>query len=606
MRRARRKQSDAALRETQNNNPREQMGAHHTTPQKSGEEPRWDPLTGERTTSSQGRPSQVKPAEFAQGLGSTSQNSAMPPKSPQEAGSTFGDKVRKMAKKAAAWELNSDLGPSPFTSSRPAWRGASGRTAVVDPVKDTPEVAPLRIPAKSNRRVVSSTAAPYTRTVPSPGLSARGATPPISPPPPGPETTARSATHETQTPIRKEVPPPQRSVSATVQQSQEAQRYPSPPLSGTMPGRDAPSVAAQELAREGFPHIRAPAPIPASPVNPNPVSENNLYEKSAIRRKPPPAHANHQYHDSLASSVYSQPDHPAPTPAAAPPVQNPDVSDTASAPTTTTDGWVQPPSRFSVTTYATSAAETPRESLDGFGHNQDRPPVPSIPAGIWDSPQVGAPGPKSESNSIMDRSRPKLEGPFSDGSSSVSASPKNSPSPVVVSFKEVPFTTSPYYQDAPPRDRKPVGSGGQKPPLNPVVARVRSDGAAAGDRPTSSASSINKSLPPVPPEASAGEAHDRVGVLNAQLAALGNRRININRSIKQMTELMPTDKLMNSEEVQRKRELEKKRIETLKLELAEVQREEYELGLKLHRAYKRMDNGQTYEPTTLWVRRVTG
>ncbi len=95
-------------------------------------------------------------------------------------------------------------------------------------------------------------------------------------------------------------------------------------------------------------------------------------------------------------------------------------------------------------------------------------------------------------------------------------------------------------------------------------------------------------------------------MLNAQLQALGNRRININRSIKQMTELMPTDNLMDSAEVVRKREIEKRKVEALKAELSEVQREEYELGLKLHRAYKRLDRDADWEPTTLWVRRVTG
>jgi hypothetical protein len=142
-------------------------------------------------------------------------------------------------------------------------------------------------------------------------------------------------------------------------------------------------------------------------------------------------------------------------------------------------------------------------------------------------------------------------------------------------------------------------------PTNPALARAQ---ALSVDRPSSRASTsdMNKSLPPAPPEQSADQAHDRVGLLNAQLRALANRRININRSIAQMTELMPTDKLMNSAEVVRKRETEKRKVEVLKQELADVQREEYELGLKLHRAYKRLDREAEWEPTTLWVRRVTG
>ncbi|CAI4217115.1 unnamed protein product [Parascedosporium putredinis] len=119
-----------------------------------------------------------------------------------------------------------------------------------------------------------------------------------------------------------------------------------------------------------------------------------------------------------------------------------------------------------------------------------------------------------------------------------------------------------------------------------------------------SVASTSKALPPAPPEIN--PANDRVGYLNARLQSLANRRLNINKSIKKMTEMMPTDNLMASDAVLRKREAEKVKIESLKVELSEVQREEYELGLKLHRAYKRQDRDAEYEPTTLWVRRVTG
>jgi hypothetical protein len=195
---------------------------------------------------------------------------------------------------------------------------------------------------------------------------------------------------------------------------------------------------------------------------------------------------------------------------------------------------------------------------------------------------------------MMDRKRPKLDGPENDN---VHASGN---SPIVISLKDE-FMSSPFSNvSQAARDRKAAATGGAAQNRN--VARART----TVERPISSASSINKMLPPPPPEASAGEAHDRVALLNAQLQSLGNRRININRSIKQMTELMPTDNLMNSAEVILKREMEKRKVEVLKDELSEVQREEYELGLKLHMAYKRLDRNAEYEPTTLWVRRVTG
>jgi hypothetical protein len=73
-----------------------------------------------------------------------------------------------------------------------------------------------------------------------------------------------------------------------------------------------------------------------------------------------------------------------------------------------------------------------------------------------------------------------------------------------------------------------------------------------------------------------------------------------------MTELMPTDSLVVTDEVRRKREMEKMKIERLKTEEADVRREEHDIGLRLHRAWKRRDKEAVYEPTGLWVRRVTG
>jgi hypothetical protein len=115
--------------------------------------------------------------------------------------------------------------------------------------------------------------------------------------------------------------------------------------------------------------------------------------------------------------------------------------------------------------------------------------------------------------------------------------------------------------------------------------------------------SMDKALPLAPPEMV--ETGDRITLLSARLSGLANRRNNLNKSIKQMTELMPTDSLMASADVLRKREEEKQKVERLREELANVQQEEYELGLKLHRAYKRQDRDGDYESGTLWVRRVT-
>lgn len=73
-----------------------------------------------------------------------------------------------------------------------------------------------------------------------------------------------------------------------------------------------------------------------------------------------------------------------------------------------------------------------------------------------------------------------------------------------------------------------------------------------------------------------------------------------------MTALMPADVGIRNSVVVRRRDDEKKKVEALKENLADVQAQEHTLGLKLHRALKRRDQSAVYEPTGLWVRRVTG
>lgn len=546
MRRERRRQSDAATRDMHPSQRGPAPQQSRNPPARDA--PRWDPLTGEQqTSSSRSRPAPTNSAGFNQDLGNTGQGWAEP-QNGSSAAQSFGDRVRRIAKKAAAArEGNTDPAAGAFTSTRPGWRGASGRTAIVEPVHDTREVAPLRIPEKSSRRNIPPVAALRSNNNTPDGPARRGQTPPISPPPS--ETPTRSAPREAMGRILTSSQPP----AATQTPSQAGQRYPSPPLSGNRVKADAPAVvAARELVRDG--HYAQPSPVFHSPESTN-----------QLRRKPPPVHTNaHHQHQVSLSSVYSQqtePLHHSPLP----------IADT---PQPTEEPYVQPPSRFSVTTYATSNTGTTRDDPDDH-LDDDQPPVPSLPADYQQHYYSARP--------------PSDHSPVTSPIDQFMTSPFSAPPPV----SRTPSTDPEQQQHQQPY---PMSSA-----FNPALART-----LAIDRPSSRASDINKTLPPAPPEQSADQAQDRVGLLNAQLRALANRRININRSIQQMTELMPTDKLMNSAEVVRKRESEKKKVETLRQELADVQREEYELGLKLHRAYKRQDRDADWEPTTLWVRRVTG
>ncbi|KAI1454378.1 hypothetical protein F4805DRAFT_439856 [Annulohypoxylon moriforme] len=506
MRRERRKNSDAAQKTLRESMSREKL----KQPRPYGHDVRWDPATGEPTTDSKGRPSQVNPQEFAQGLKNQA-GSVSPPQVKQEKQGqfTFGERLRRVRQPSDSSQ--------PEPASRPEWRGASGRTTLVAPVNDNKDVAPLKVPPKSSKRG---------------GREAGGLSP------------VHSVDSEPAS------PPAARGLGISNQPTQP-QSPASPSIAVTNPNANSHTYPSSSLSNNITPA-----------GNPQHESLQIPPNDKAIRRKPAGA-PGHQAKPSWSSSVYSEQDPRASiaNPPAPPPID------------TSLDGWTQPPSRFSVTTYATSSQQstTPRDSIDV---DENAPPVPTPPQ------QYMA---QQQQPSILDRKRPIVSGYDSPGSRK-SSSPSE---PVKISLDSY------YMTSAVSRPRK----------TSPDAAIPR------GNESQLSLASLpdkDKSLPLAPPETQSAQTQDRVAQLNAKLQALGNRRININTAIKQMTELMPTDRILASDAVIHKREEEKRKVESLRQELAEVERESYELGLKLHRAYKRLDRDAEYEPTTLWVRRVTG
>lgn len=367
----------------------------------------------------------------------------------------------------------------------------------------------------------------------------------------------------------------------------------------------------------------------------------------------------HQPHASFSSSVYSQPgddNHNNNRPRPARQLSQLDTKNLptlptgpstapvkSSTPATDSPSYVQPPSRFSITTYATST-RSPRESLDA-----DAPPLPTPPKdivlGLANNNNNNANNMASTTTttdaSVLTRSRPQMRGGPNKWED---PSPADEEPPVKISLSKAWMTTAganstgANVQASPPSTRKPGGpkgprelaptaaetnkggglyngfglfGGGQKPP---AAALAVSDGdnkksPTTSSRPASIMSNMDKTLPsvPAPPVTSiTPTTTDRIAQLNAQLQDLANRRMNFHRAIKQMTELMPQDNLIMQDAVRRKREDEKRKIEELKGKLDDIGREEHDLGMKLHRAYKKLDQQTEYEPTTLWVRRATG
>ncbi|POR31778.1 Uncharacterized protein TPAR_08010 [Tolypocladium paradoxum] len=426
---------------------------------------------------------------------------------------SFGQRMRMMGRSR----------PEPV-DSRPPWHGASGRSKLVQPVRDVINVAPLNIPRKSSKR------------------TGRGESegPPSILRPSGPETSNAGVASRRPLPLTSNQKASRKAAMVSSPPSRPplhpgagAQVYPSPPDSDFL-APSPPPAAARSTGHSPTTSSPYPDALPTS-------------SGKAIKRKPPPS-ANPSSTTPARASVTSSlaQSHPAP-------------DSTSPQQSTPQDAWAQPASRFSVTTYATSNPATPRQSAD-----ESRPQVPPLPA---------------LQTSVMDRRRP-----FSGASGG-----KASEEPTVISMSSTYSTV----------DKEKLSA--HRPTEHVSHARVASNANSAERR--SSILSMAKPLPPAPHELSSSQ--DRVAHLNAQIHGLVHRRFNINKSIQQMTELMPTDNLMASSQVLRKREAEKQKVEALKEELAQVQREEYDLGLKLHRAYKRLDKDAEFEPTTLWVRRVT-
>lgn len=106
------------------------------------------------------------------------------------------------------------------------------------------------------------------------------------------------------------------------------------------------------------------------------------------------------------------------------------------------------------------------------------------------------------------------------------------------------------------------------------------------------------------PKAPAGQPKvDQVKTLQAKQDALRRRKRNIETVIHELTDVVQPSSIAYDKA---SRQEIKKTVEQLKQELAEVLKDEYETGLKLHRAWKRHDDFANFEPTSIWVRRVTG
>jgi len=105
-----------------------------------------------------------------------------------------------------------------------------------------------------------------------------------------------------------------------------------------------------------------------------------------------------------------------------------------------------------------------------------------------------------------------------------------------------------------------------------------------------------KALPRPPMELSAV---DHVEVLESQVEDLRIRRNNVYRLLNDLNHKIPSNPMIT--DFKRMRLVEQRKKDYAE-ELAEIKREEHDVGLKLHRAWRKRDD---QSESALWVRRVT-
>ncbi|OJD19438.1 hypothetical protein AJ78_00612 [Emergomyces pasteurianus Ep9510] len=118
--------------------------------------------------------------------------------------------------------------------------------------------------------------------------------------------------------------------------------------------------------------------------------------------------------------------------------------------------------------------------------------------------------------------------------------------------------------------------------------------------PSEITTSSAKTLPRSPPEL---EADNRIDAMEARLNDLAQRKGNINTILHELTQVIQPSSI--AYDLATRSEV-KKSVNSLNNELMEIRMEEHDVGMKLMRARKKQDQQEYYQPSSIWVKRVTG
>ncbi|KAE9975051.1 hypothetical protein EG327_008562 [Venturia inaequalis] len=486
----------------------------------------WDDYSGEPTFDGEGKLGQVKPGEFnlRAALKPVARKASQPvPRTDQEPKAGHQDKAPRFVPKGVP-PLSVD------TNARPAWKGASGRQALVPTPKDNP------------------------------GLPA-----------PQPQRNSK----QTDEPIKSLGSSPQTHAPRTVE------RFVAPAYETT--------------------------PVASPPVIQEHDSES-LHEAEGIKPTPPLKLSQDKVKTNISppeSSEFEQSGYPSPVSSneqATTPTQATHTHDYPTTPIVPTSGEINLPkrgaqqtdrdpvgSRFSWTTTNTSTT---------YQHSpppSPPPPMPTVYANIRSPPSpagshVTARVDPSVAPSILSRGHPTrclgdqaAEDPPSPSLSGRAFS--------ITSRKPVPVPS--YNISEPIRQEIPLGNWREG-------STFRVPQRAASLAPSTATSLNNKSLPKTPGELSSA---DLITTLQAQQNDLQQQRFNIQRIIKDMEKPEQQNPLYTDFRARKEKD---RKCESLKADLSEIIAQEHDVGLRLHRAWKRREKEDPNAPQSiLWVRRAT-
>lgn len=163
--------------------------------------------------------------------------------------------------------------------------------------------------------------------------------------------------------------------------------------------------------------------------------------------------------------------------------------------------------------------------------------------------------------------------------------------------------------------RQSVDYSASEHPLPPLPASVTGKGGSFGTPDSLMKSTLRKPAPSASPTTESpnskamnalspqAQAQSRIEAFETRRAELARRKANIESMLYELTQTIQpsstTYDLATRGEV-------KKAVASLKSELDDITREDHEIGVKLIRAWKRLELSESYEgSTSLWVKRVT-